>query len=103
MVQVGENLFRSRGIVLPATKPERERFAQIEAYKDFVARRLANWRVGGKAGTVPRIGLARQAQFRQQMIKGMEGQLRRYREELRRLRSAPGSLWAGSTKPMTNC
>jgi capsule polysaccharide export protein KpsE/RkpR len=42
-------------------------------------------------------GMTKQAQFRQQMITGMENQLERYEEELRRLQSIPGSSWSGST------
>jgi hypothetical protein len=42
-------------------------------------------------------GMTKQVQFRRQMITGMENQLKRYKEELRRLQSIPGSSWSGST------
>ncbi len=93
MVQLGEGLLQSRGIVLPPTSVERERIAQIEAYKDLIrskTRELENWRQCGHRAA--NLGMTRQAQFRQQMIMGMEGELRRYREELRRLQSTPGSF-----------
>jgi hypothetical protein len=35
-VQFGESLLRLRGIELPATSVDRERMAQIEAYKDLI-------------------------------------------------------------------
>jgi hypothetical protein len=41
--------------------------------------------------------MLKEAQFRQQMVAGMENQLERYKEEVRRLQSIPGSFWAGST------
>jgi len=48
--------------------------------------------VTGVSGTQQ--GMTKQAQFRQQMITEMENQLERYKEELRRLQSFPGSSWS---------
>lgn len=97
-VQRGESLLRSRGVVLPAGKVDRERIALIEAYKDNIrstTRELENWRQFRERAT--NRGMLKQAQFRQQMITKMENQLNRYNEKLRRLRSIPGSSWGGST------
>lgn len=97
-VKLGEGALESRGIVLPANGIQRERMAQLEAYKALIGsetRELEVWR-RLRDGAVSR-GLLKQAQFRQQMIGGMEKQLDLYREELRRLRSIPGSFWTGST------
>lgn len=97
-VQLGENLLRSRGIATPAKVTDRERMAQIEAYKDLIrskTRELEDW-VQCRERAATR-GIAKQAQFRQQMIAGVEKQLERYKEELRRLQSFPGTFWTGST------
>ena len=97
-VQLGENLLRSRGIPPPAKAADRERMAQIEAYKDLIrskTRELEDW--AQCRDRAPKRGIAKQAQFRQQMIAGMEKQLERYKEELRRLQSFPGTFWTGST------
>jgi hypothetical protein len=98
MVQLGQSLLRSRGVVLPVSKVDRERIALIEAYKDNIrstTRELENWRQFRDRATTR--GVLKQAQFRQQMITKMESQLSRDNEELQRLRSIPGSFWAGST------
>jgi hypothetical protein len=97
-VQLGENLLRSRGIAPPANAADRERMAQVEAYKNLIrdkTRELESW-TRHRDGAAKR-GMTKQAQFRQQMITGMENQLDRYRDELRRLQSIPGSSWSGST------
>jgi hypothetical protein len=97
-VQLGESLLGCRGIVLPSTTVDRERIAEIEAYKDQIRstiRELENWRhLRDRAASR---GMVKEAQFRQQMIVGMENQLDRYKEELRRLSAIPGSYWDGST------
>jgi hypothetical protein len=98
MVQLGESLLRSRGVELPVRKVDRERIALIEAYKDNIRstmRELENWKQFRDRATSR--GMLKQAQFRQQMITKMESQLSRDNEELQRLRSIPGSFWAGST------
>ena len=97
-VRLGELLLQSCGIVLPANKVDRERIAQIAAYKHDIrctTGALKDWtrlrdRAAGR-------GLLKQARFRQQMIVGMQNKLASYEEELRRLRSIPGSFWTGST------
>jgi len=97
-VQLGEHLLKSRGITLPEAQTDRERIAQIEAYKDLIrdkTRELESWTQ--HRDRAAKHGMMKQAQFRQQMITGMENQLERYKEELRRLRSIPGSSWSGST------
>jgi len=97
-VQLGENLLRSRGIAPPAKAADRERMAQIEAYKDLIrskTRELEDWTQCRDRAA--KRGIAKQAQFRQQMIAGMENQLERYKKELRRLQSFPGTFWTGST------
>jgi hypothetical protein len=97
-VRLGESLLRSRGIELSATDLERERIAQIEAYKDLIrsmTRDLEEWREFSDRATSR--GMFKQAQFRERMIAAMEIQLECYKEELRRLQSIPGSFWAGST------
>ena len=97
-VQLGESLLKSKGITLPEAQTDRERLAQIEAYKDRIrdqTRELETWtRHRDHAATQ---GMTKQAQFRQQMITGMENKLKRYKEELRQLQSIPGSSWSGST------
>jgi len=83
---------------LPATSVDLDRIAQIEAYKDLIrskARDLEEWREFRDRATTR--GMLKEAQFRQQMVAGMENQLERYKEEVRRLQSIPGSFWAGST------
>jgi hypothetical protein len=98
IVQLGESLLQSRGVALSSTKVERERIAQIAAYKDLIRSKtgeLDDWTQHGRRATNQ--GMAREAEFRQEMIKGMEGQLRQYREELRRLQPTSGSFWADST------
>ena len=97
-VQLGENLLKSRGIALPEAQTDRERLAQIEAYKNLIrdkTRELESWTQ--HRDRAANHGMTKQAQFRQQMITGMENQLNRYKEELRRLQSIPGSSWSGST------
>ena len=97
-VQLGENLLKSRGVSLPEAQSDRERLAQIEAYKHLIrdqTRELERWTQHGDRAA--NHGMAKQAQFRQRMITGMENQIRRYEEELRRLQSFPGSTWSGST------
>jgi hypothetical protein len=98
VVQLGESLLRSRGIARRAKATDRERMAQIEAYKDLIrskTRELEDW-TQRRDNAVKR-GMTKQAQFRQQMIIGMENQLGRYEKELRRLQCIPGSFWNGST------
>src|SRR5215469_12710152 len=90
-IQLGENLLRSRGISLPPDAADRERIAQIEAYKDLIrskTREIKEWTE--RRDHAEKRGMARQAQFRQQMTTGMENQLERLKEELRRLQSTPG-------------
>ena len=98
-LQLGENLLKSRGVALPEAQSDRERLAQIEAYKDLIrdkTRELEVWTQHRERAT--NHGMTKQAQFRQQMITGMENQIKRYKEELRRLQSFPaGSSWSGST------
>jgi DNA anti-recombination protein RmuC len=97
-VQLGENLLKSKGIVLPALDADRERIAQIEAYRNLIrdnTRELENWTQ--QRDRAAKHGMTKQVQFRQQMITGMENQLKRYKEKLRRLQSSPSSLWGGST------
>lgn len=97
MVQLGESLLKSRG-TLPEAQTGRERIAQIEAYKNLIrdkTRELESWTQ--HRDRAAKNGMTKQAQFRQEMIAGMENQLGRYKEELRRLRSIPGSSWSGST------
>ena len=98
MVRLGESLLRSRGVELPATPVDRERTAQIEAYKDLIrakTRDLEEWR--DFRGRATARGMLKQAQCRQQMIIGIENQLQRYKEDLRKLRSIPGSSWSSAT------
>ena len=94
----GELLLQLRGIALPANKVDRERIAQLEDYKASIrstTRDLAEWkRLRDRAASK---GLLKQAQFRQQMIVAIENKLHSYEEELRQLRSIPGSFWGGST------
>jgi hypothetical protein len=76
----------------------RERLAQIEAIKNLIRdgiRELETWTQ--HRDHAAKQGMTKQAQFRQQMITGMEKQLKRYKEELRQLQSIPGSSWSGST------
>ena len=97
-VQLGENLLKSRGVALPAAQSDRERLAQIEAYKNLIrdkTRELESWTKHRDHATSH--GMTKQAQFRQRMITGMDNQIKRYKEELRRLQSFPGSAWSGST------
>ena len=97
-VQLSETLLKSRGIALPANGADRERIAKIEAYKDLIrskTRELEEW-VEHRDHDADH-GMTKQAQFRQQMITGMEKELKGYKEELRRLQSIPGSSWSGST------
>ena len=98
LVQLGETLLRSRGIALPASIPDRERLAQIEAYIDVIRskeREVEDWKQ--HRDHAAKLGKIKQVQFREQMIAAMEGQVARHREELRRLESMPGSFWTGST------
>jgi hypothetical protein len=97
-VQLGVNLLKSKGVVLPEAQTDRERIAQVEAYKKLIrdkSRELDSWiQHRDRAANQ---GMTKQAQFRQQMITGMENQLERYKEELRRQQYFPGSSWSGST------
>jgi|SRR5215469_3606196 len=97
-IQLGENLLRSRGISLPADAADRERIAQIEAYKDQIrskTREIEEWTECRDHAA--KRGMTKQAQFRQQMTTGMENQLGRLKDELRRLQSIPGSFWTDCT------
>ena len=97
-VQLGESLLKSKGVALPEAQSDRKRLAQIEAYKSLIrdkTRELETWTQHRERAT--NRGMTKQAQFRQQMITGMENQIKRYKEELRRLQSVPGSPWSGST------
>jgi hypothetical protein len=97
-VQLGVSLLKSKGVALPEAQTDRERIAQIEAYKHLIRdqnRELESWIQHRDCAA--KQGMTKQAQFRQQMITGMENQLERYKEELRRLQSIPGSSWSGST------
>lgn len=97
-VQLGENLLKSKGVALPELQSDRERLAQIEAYKNLIqdkTRELETWIQHRDRAT--KQGMTKQAQFRQQMITGMENQLKRYKEKLHQLQSFPGSSWSGST------
>ena len=81
-VRLGESLLRSRGIELSATDLERERIAQIEAYKDMIrsiTRDLEEWREFSDRATSR--GMSKQAQFRQRMMAAMEIQLEHYTED----------------------
>jgi len=97
-VALGESLLLSRGIMLAARAVDRERVAQIEAYRYDIrstTRELENWKqLRDRAANR---GLLKQLQFRQQMIAGMKNDLDRYMEELRQLRSIPRSFWTAST------
>jgi hypothetical protein len=45
-VQLGESLLKSKGVALPEAQSDRERLAQIEAYKNFIrdkTRELETW------------------------------------------------------------
>ena len=97
-IQLGENLLRSRGISLPADAADRERIAQIEAYKDVIrskTREIQEW--SERRDHAEKRGMTKQAQFRQQMTRGMEDQLERFKAELRRLQSIPSSFWTDCT------
>jgi hypothetical protein len=97
-VQLGENLLKSRGVALPEAQSDRERLAQIEAYKHLIrdqTRELETWTQ--HRDRAANHSMTKQTQFRQQMITGMESQIKRYKEELRRLQASPGSSWSGST------
>jgi hypothetical protein len=97
-VRLGESLLKSKGITLPEEQTDRERLAQIEAYKNLIrdqTRELETWTQ--HRDHAANHAMAKQVQFRQQMIAGMENQLKRYKEELRQLQSIPGSSWGGST------
>lgn len=97
-VQLGEHLLKSRGVALPEAQSDRERLAQIEAYKNLIrdqTRELETWTQHRERAA--NLGMAKQAHFRQRMITGMENQIKRHKEELRRLQSIPGSSWSGST------
>ena len=80
----------------PEAQTDRERLAQIEAYKNLIqdqTRELETWtQLGDHAA---KQGMTKQARFRQQMIAGMEKKLKRYKEERRQLQSTPGSSWSG--------
>ena len=89
---------RSRGNSIPADAADRERIAQIEAYKDLIrskTREIKEWTECRDQAA--NRGMTKQAQFRQQMTKGMENQLGRMKDELRRLQSIPGSFWTDCT------
>jgi glutamyl-tRNA reductase len=97
-VLLGVSLLKSKGVALPEAQTDRERIAQIEAYKNLIrekTRELESWIQ--HRDRAAKQGMKKQAQFRQQMITGMEDQLERHKEELRRLQSLPGSTWSGST------
>jgi hypothetical protein len=97
-VQFGENLLKSKGVALPEVQSDRERLAQIEAYKNLIqdtTRELETWTQ--HKDRAANQGMPKQAQFRQQMITGMENQLKRYKEKLQQLQSFPGSSWSAST------
>jgi len=82
----------------PEAQTDRERLAQIEAYKNLIqdqTRELETWTQHGDHAA--KQGMTKQARFRHQMITGMEKKLKRYKEELRQLQSTPGSSWSGST------
>jgi hypothetical protein len=90
-VQLGISLLNSKGVALPEAQTERERIAQIQAYKHLVrdmTRGLESWIQ--HRDRAAKQGMTKEAQFRQQMITGMENQLERRKEELRRLQSLPG-------------
>jgi hypothetical protein len=98
MIQLGDTLLRSRGTAVPESHPDRERLAQIEAYDHLIrekTRELQDWTQ--HRDRAANRGMAGEAKFRQQMIMGMENELKRYEEEIRKLRSIPGSSWSGST------
>jgi glutamyl-tRNA reductase len=97
-VQLGISLLNSKGVALPEMQTERERIAQIQAFKHLIrdmTRELDSWIQ--HRDRAAKQGMTKEAQFRQQMITGMENQLERHKEELRRLQSLPGSTWSGST------
>jgi len=97
-VQLGISLLNSKGVALPEAQTERERIAQIQAFKHLIrdmTRELDSWIQ--HRDRAAKQGMTKEAQFRQQMITGMENQLERHKEELRRLQSLPGSTWSGST------
>ena len=97
-VQLGISLLNSKGVALPEMQTERERIAQIQAFKHLIrnmTRELESWIQ--HRDRAAKQGMTKEAQFRQQMITGMENQLERHKEELRRLQSLPGSTWSGST------
>lgn len=98
MIQLGQLLMKSRGTAVPEAHTDRERLAQIEAYKNLIqekTRELQDWTQ--HSDHAANRGMAKEAKFRQQMITGMEKQLKLYEEEIRNLRSIPGSSWSGST------
>ena len=83
-IQIGENLLKSRGGALPEAQGDRDRLAQSEAYKHLIrdkTRDLETWTEHRERAVTH--GMTKQAQFRQQMITGMESQIKRYKEELR--------------------
>jgi hypothetical protein len=97
-VQLGVNLLKSRAVALPEAQTARERIALIETYKYLIrdkTRELESW--FQHRDRAAQRDMTKQTQFRQQMITAMENQVERYKEELRRLQSIPGSSWSGST------
>src|ERR1700758_1557206 len=79
-VQLGESLLKSKGITLPEAQTDRERLAQIEAYKNLIrdqTRELETWTQ--HRDHAAKQGMTKQAQFRQRMITGMENKLKRYK------------------------
>jgi hypothetical protein len=98
MIQLGQRLMKSRGTAISEAHTDRERLAQIEAYKNLIlekTRELQAWTE--HRDHAANRGMAKEAKFRQQMITEMEKRLKRYEEEIRNLRSIPGSSWSGST------
>jgi hypothetical protein len=97
-IQLGESLLKSKGAALPEAQGDRKHLAQIEAYENLIrdkTRELEKWTQHKEHAESH--GMTKQAQFRRQMITGMERQIKRYKEELRRLQSSSGSSWSGST------
>jgi hypothetical protein len=94
-VQLGISLLKSKGVALPEAQTDRERIAQIEAYKNLIrdkTRELESWIQHRDCAA--KQGMTKQAQFRQQMTTGMENQLERHKEGFGGYNPCPGQLGA---------
>ena len=98
MLELGDTLLASRRLQLPPTKSDRDRIARIEAYQDLIGtktRELEAWKQYLERAN--NLGMLTQVHFRQRMVRGMDGQLAAYRQELNQLRLIPTSFWTEST------